>query len=350
MKKIILVLALTIIMFNMVHAEPERYLYTDIIEEEGNFIDVNFFVIEQTIYYSDFMYSGAALDDSDYVLNIYDILGNIIFTREANYFSNNKVNFTENFHRVEITRDGSIVFEKVISFCNQDNICESCQNGNCALIENSISCSDCKTGSQDYYCDLVQDGICDPDCNDVDGDCSSCDDTCFYRYENIEKMVSEKKDESEKINFTVEEENNILENELESEKNSIEDEKEKELIQEEMKNEDDLESKNNLENIEKESETVVENTNNMKNEIKTNSNTVSIIIIIFIVVVIMIGLIFLMKKKKDSDEENNINKNNNSGINNNGSTEDLEKGQDEDQVSLEEQYRRNNYGNQYNKK
>lgn len=67
-------------------------------------------------------------------------------------------------------------------FCNNNNKCETCEDGNCAIFENSLTCpNDCATGGDDSYCDLQLDGVCDPDCPDMDFDCESCSGSaCTY--------------------------------------------------------------------------------------------------------------------------------------------------------------------------
>ncbi len=49
----------------------------------------------------------------------------------------------------------------------------TCGDGVCGIPENYSSCpQDCKSGSEDGYCDAVKDGICDPDCMyEKDPDC-----------------------------------------------------------------------------------------------------------------------------------------------------------------------------------
>lgn len=51
--------------------------------------------------------------------------------------------------------------------CNQNKICELDKN------ENYLTCpQDCPSGSADNYCDMLKDGICDPDCEiSADVDC-----------------------------------------------------------------------------------------------------------------------------------------------------------------------------------
>ncbi len=49
--------------------------------------------------------------------------------------------------------------------CNLNGICEP------SLGENYFNCADCPSGSKDGVCDLIDDGICDPDCEIGYDDC-----------------------------------------------------------------------------------------------------------------------------------------------------------------------------------
>lgn len=74
----------------------------------------------------------------------------------------------------KIFDNNKAIITKQLSFCNNNNICEPCEDSECNLMESSLTCNDCKSGSADFICDLVYDGICDPDCENKDKDCSSC--------------------------------------------------------------------------------------------------------------------------------------------------------------------------------
>ncbi len=50
--------------------------------------------------------------------------------------------------------------------CNSNGICEP------SLGENYFNCDDCPSGSEDGVCDLIDDGICDPDCKIGSDDCT----------------------------------------------------------------------------------------------------------------------------------------------------------------------------------
>jgi hypothetical protein len=82
--------------------------------------------------------------------------------------------------KVRVVSDAGVLVERSVVFCNNNGICEPCKGPDCNIFENSLTCSDCDSGSADLYCDLARDGVCDPDCNDVDGDCDLCSPYCFF--------------------------------------------------------------------------------------------------------------------------------------------------------------------------
>ncbi|MBT4823687.1 hypothetical protein HN695_07040 [Candidatus Woesearchaeota archaeon] len=113
--------------------------------------------------------------------------------------------YNKNIRHIKASTFGPQIQEKIIinkefNFCNQNNICEPCFDKTwCEVMENFVSCpEDCNSGSNDNYCDLEQDSVCDPDCintneNNVDKDCESCQisDYTLEGYENIEELQEE---------------------------------------------------------------------------------------------------------------------------------------------------------------
>ena len=82
--------------------------------------------------------------------------------------------------KLKILDDEEMIYEQVLSFCNNNGVCEPCKEMGCIVAENSWTCSDCTTGSGDDYCDLIKDDICDPDCHNEDSDCAGCEPYCYY--------------------------------------------------------------------------------------------------------------------------------------------------------------------------
>lgn len=76
--------------------------------------------------------------------------------------------YKENPDKIEVYHKGKLMYQKSLEMlCNNDNVC----NNN----ETSISCpSDCQKSIKDGWCDSLQDGICDPDCQiEADIDCTA---------------------------------------------------------------------------------------------------------------------------------------------------------------------------------
>ncbi|MFC1731648.1 hypothetical protein ACFL6I_15130 [candidate division KSB1 bacterium] len=135
-------------------------------------------VIEDSIYYLDEFVTEEEITENNIVIK--DSQGNMLQqTYNTNYYI---LPFDEKSSIIEIYVKDNLVFSKTISFCNNNNLCEPCEGEECSLFENVLTCEDCTSGSPDFFCDLLNDGICDPDCNDQDADCSECPETgCFYK-------------------------------------------------------------------------------------------------------------------------------------------------------------------------
>ncbi|MEM3370531.1 MAG: hypothetical protein QXW00_00320 [Candidatus Woesearchaeota archaeon] len=128
-----------------------------------------------------------------------------------------KVPFFANADTIKIFKSGVEIFSfKTSNFCRVNGICEKyeseiscpadcststptetnpinispsgCGNSVCDPTETYLSCpQDCKSGSRDGYCDMVKDGICDPDCApNKDPDCIK---TIQKREDNSSKLL-----------------------------------------------------------------------------------------------------------------------------------------------------------------
>jgi hypothetical protein len=107
-------------------------------------------------------------ESPDYTVRLLDLNSNALQEHDAYISENNVYDFDNGIQRIEIYQDGEFISGRQISFCNSNGICEPCSGPGCTLIENSLTCLDCPSGAEDYFCDLVQDGICDPDCEGHD--------------------------------------------------------------------------------------------------------------------------------------------------------------------------------------
>jgi len=87
-----------------------------------------------------------------------------------------------------------------INFCDNDNVCEPCNSVNCNNAENYLTCNDCSSGSQDGFCDLKKDNVCDPDCDGIESDCEDCEPFCLFEDMTCSAMKGTSCDENEFCN------------------------------------------------------------------------------------------------------------------------------------------------------
>lgn len=80
--------------------------------------------------------------------------------------------------------------------CNLNGVCEP------DIGENYFNCRDCPSGSKDNVCDLVEDGICDPDCEPGYDDCICNNNGKCESWEN-ESCPDCQKKENKKTNYTL---------------------------------------------------------------------------------------------------------------------------------------------------
>lgn len=121
-------------------------------------------------YYSDVLYVGGEPNQVSPLFTLLDQGSTITPSQSGKQFAvYSDIDFGKTYS-VEYANE-----RYPITFCNNNGVCEPCDNGHCSLIENALSCpNDCHSGSSDNYCDLVQDGICDSDCEYYDFDCDTC--------------------------------------------------------------------------------------------------------------------------------------------------------------------------------
>lgn len=154
----------------------ETYIYLDL-DQSG---DIELSVIDDTLYYKNSFFRGLSPETGGFSIAFLDIDNNMLLEGKAYPSENNLFPFDTRIALLKVSSMGQFLYERQISFCNLDGICEPCNGKDCSLIENSLTCADCPSGGNDYFCDLVNDGICDPDCNNKDADCPTCTE-CWYR-------------------------------------------------------------------------------------------------------------------------------------------------------------------------
>ncbi|MBN1544069.1 hypothetical protein JW898_01250 [Candidatus Woesearchaeota archaeon] len=168
------------ISFHAYSVSAEKHLLVYVDAGDGFAGLGGFSVIE----FNDYTYLCAVEGDYQEVdgleVRLSDVSGNVLATAQVHQ-GDNLLDYLEGVSGIALMRSGSELFSSATSFCNNNKVCEPCLGGFCSLAENFVSCSDCFSGSNDGFCDTVQDGICDPDCNyDVaDPDCESvCSQDC----------------------------------------------------------------------------------------------------------------------------------------------------------------------------
>ncbi len=131
-------------------------------------------------YYLQTNYYGVSADELNYSLIDVSLFSETEMI-QPQYYGLQKIVF-KNVHfddSYTITINGKA---HPLYFCNNNNKCDVCNSGFCSILENSLTCpNDCASGGDDSYCDLQLDGVCDPDCDNMDFDCDSCvGSSCTY--------------------------------------------------------------------------------------------------------------------------------------------------------------------------
>ncbi len=165
---------------------PVTLIINPLYTQEGKIISIEPEVVETgNIFYQEetreFANDSARLSDSIILL---DKDNQQIYTQQLPHSERIIINLDKEkivaVDSIAMQRNGNIYFTKLLSFCDNDQQCEPCA-GNCVLMESSLTCDDCASGTGDNYCDLQQDNICDPDCSNKERDCASCEPYCFYK-------------------------------------------------------------------------------------------------------------------------------------------------------------------------
>ena len=187
-----LILALVCFILLAAAASAETYLYMKFnytlenpdygneLENIENLKITEIFTIEDT-YWNSYYFSTAGDAHESYQLKIYGgsqlLYDGPVFPQ----FGSAAIKYRSGYSRLVIYDGNNEVLSRNINFCNNNNACEPCLDENCTKAESVLTCGDCATGSDDNYCDLYNDGVCDADCYGADGDCRQCGSSCYYR-------------------------------------------------------------------------------------------------------------------------------------------------------------------------
>lgn len=180
-KKIFSFVLILLSLSSIVYAETYLYLK---FSQTGDVKLQNIFTIENTFWNDHYFYSGIPTPGT-HNLQILDKEGQILYEKDIDPPVNNPILFNNEFSHIILSKDNNVVLERYITFCNNNGLCEPCESESCEIAESVLTCSDCVTGSKDNYCDLYEDNICDPDCDNEDIDC----DTCIYCLDREQKLT-----------------------------------------------------------------------------------------------------------------------------------------------------------------
>ncbi len=188
MRNVIVVLVILSLVLPVSEALLSKNIYVKITPgKEKTTID-NYYLFE----YNAFYLSDLATDLPEYRLVILDQERRNVVNSTFNKLNFSTAPYSPEAFSLAVYYKDKLVAEKLISLCSYNQICEPCKERGCELAENSLSCSDCPSGSSDVFCDLNRDNICDPDCNGIDADCGQCSETiCAYDEAKFEGQVAD---------------------------------------------------------------------------------------------------------------------------------------------------------------
>ena len=179
------------LIFNASFSLAAPYVLLESSSENNDFTFPRISIIEDHFYYNDYFFQGFSTPSKYWVVlldsNYHEL------AREVVDESYTVIPFDVNLAYIQIGMGNAPIDTINFTGCNNDGICSPCLGETCYLFESFLTCpSDCPSGSNDSYCDLRNDGICDPDCDLVDADCSDCT-ACYYSY--IEQVQSSCEDD-----------------------------------------------------------------------------------------------------------------------------------------------------------
>ncbi len=167
------ILSWTIVLFSSIAcAENTLIIFLDEYPEPTLITEV--FVLEQNEFGDSRFFHDQVSEETSAEIELFDDSGSIILKNPVEGYSSH-MTFDDRISKIRLISDETVIDELDITFCDGDGVCEPCDEIACETSENVLTCTDCQSGQEDLFCDVVEDGICDPDCdsNIADPDCRS---------------------------------------------------------------------------------------------------------------------------------------------------------------------------------
>ncbi|MFH1063789.1 MAG: hypothetical protein V1729_01775 [Candidatus Woesearchaeota archaeon] len=181
---LICVFGLMAVFSSIVCAENTLIISVDSYPEPTLITEV--FVLEQNAFGDSRFFHDQIEEDTSFKIELIDSSGNIILTIPVEGYSSHLM-FDDRISSIRLVSGETLTDKLDITFCDGDGVCEPCDEIACETSENVLTCADCKSGQNDLFCDVIEDGMCDPDCNSdpADPDCVSE----YLQYEGIGEYV-----------------------------------------------------------------------------------------------------------------------------------------------------------------
>lgn len=173
MNKKIIILMMILIFINLTSATD--VLIQSFEDETFNIISITP-ITNNNFYLS---YYNNYKEETDYILRFKNDNDVLEFNPDNKIFTILNYDTISDFDSLEIIKNNEVVSEHKLDFCNNNGVCEPCLIPDCETQENELVCEDCKESSEDNFCNIKQDNICDPDCKTYEYEEESVYEECY---------------------------------------------------------------------------------------------------------------------------------------------------------------------------
>ena len=173
MKKRVIYLLMILILINISFGN-ELVIQT---YEDGQLNVLALTVISKNNYYLN--YYNNYTEKTDYIFRFLN--DNDVFETPASNKIYTILDFqtVSDFESFQIIKNNDVISTHTLNFCNNNGICEPCNSPDCEMQENELTCTDCEPSSNDNYCNIKEDNVCDLDCQSYEYEEESVYEDCF---------------------------------------------------------------------------------------------------------------------------------------------------------------------------